>query len=167
MTEDRFLGALADLLQSELFTTGVTRDGSGMLIPNAVVAGSTVENLTHYDRIGRVKCTVGVAFDSDLKLVRQVLEKMLDELPWRCHSKNASIYLSVFGASSVEFTIHVWIDDVGEERRRNSDLHEAVWWALEDAGITIAFPQVDVHFDEGVVDPRPPAASHEGSNPRS
>jgi small-conductance mechanosensitive channel len=30
-----------------------------------------------------------------------------------------------------------------------SDLNEAIWFALQDAGITIAFPQVDVHFPGG------------------
>ena len=34
--------------------------------------------------------------------------------------------------------------------RCRSQLNEAIWWALKDAGITIAFPQVDVHFDPPV-----------------
>jgi potassium efflux system protein len=55
--------------------------------------------------------------------------------------------LTDFGANSVDFTVHVWIDDVGHGRQRSSDLHEAVWWALKDAGIKIAFPQLDVHLD--------------------
>jgi small-conductance mechanosensitive channel len=33
-----------------------------------------------------------------------------------------------------------------------SGLNEAIWWSLKDAGIVIAFPQVDVHFDEPVVE---------------
>ena len=34
--------------------------------------------------------------------------------------------------------------------RLRSTLNEAVWWALKDAGITIAYPQLDVHFPKGV-----------------
>jgi hypothetical protein len=36
-------------------------------------------------------------------------------------------------------------------RRARSDLREAIWWALDGAGITIAFPQLDLHADEPVV----------------
>jgi len=35
-------------------------------------------------------------------------------------------------------------------RRAKSELNEAIWWAFKDAGITIAFPQLDVHFDPPV-----------------
>ena len=55
--------------------------------------------------------------------------------------------LTDFGANSVDFTVHVWIDDVAHGRHGRSDLREAVWLALKDAGIKIAFPQLDVHLD--------------------
>ena len=35
-------------------------------------------------------------------------------------------------------------------RRAKSQLHEAIWWAFQEAGIVIAFPQLDVHFDRDV-----------------
>jgi small-conductance mechanosensitive channel len=40
----------------------------------------------------------------------------------------------------------VWIDDANESRNRTSDLHEAVWWALKEQSITIAYPQLDLHL---------------------
>lgn len=148
-------------------TTGVTLDGSGILIPNSVVAQSIVENLTHHDRAGRISCVVGVAYSSDLRVVRRVLEEMVDGLSWRCRSKHSVVYLSDFGPSSVDYTIHVWIEEIANGRQRSSDLHEAVWWALKDAGVTIALPQLDVHFDEGVGEPRPAKALRGDSNAQS
>jgi small-conductance mechanosensitive channel len=36
-------------------------------------------------------------------------------------------------------------------RRARSDLNEAIWWALKEQDVVIAFPQLDVHFDAEVV----------------
>ena len=55
-----------------------------------------------------------------------------------------------FGVSSVNFEVFVWIRDPWLARRLGSDLNEAIWWALKKAGVTIAFPQLDVHFDRPV-----------------
>ena len=128
-------------------TTGLTLDGEEVLIPNSVVAQSVVKNLTRHDRLGRITCTVGVAYSSDMRLVRKTLEAIVAEFEWRSEERDSTVYMSEFGSSSVDFAVHVWIDDVRHGRRRRSDLHEAVWWGLKDAGIEIAFPQLDVHFD--------------------
>jgi small-conductance mechanosensitive channel len=55
-----------------------------------------------------------------------------------------------FGSSSVDWEVSVWMNDPWRVRRARSDLNQAIWWALKEAGITIAFPQVDVHFDPPV-----------------
>jgi small-conductance mechanosensitive channel len=60
--------------------------------------------------------------------------------------------MKAFGNSSVDWEVSVWYEDPWNRLRRNSDLHEAIWWALKDAGITIAFPQLDLHLDDEVVD---------------
>jgi small-conductance mechanosensitive channel len=62
------------------------------------------------------------------------------------------ILLTDFGSSSVDFEISVWIDDPWNVRRARSKLNEAIWWALKEAGVIIAFPQLDVHFDPPVVE---------------
>jgi len=61
------------------------------------------------------------------------------------------VLLRRFGNSSVDFEVSVWIDDPWRAQRRMSDLNESLWRALKEAGITIAFPQLDVHFDPQVV----------------
>ena len=52
-----------------------------------------------------------------------------------------------FGSSSVNFLVSVWTENPWKQRQLRSDLNEAIWSALKMAGITIAFPQLDVHFD--------------------
>jgi len=118
-----------------------------VMIPNATVAQSVVTNLTRHDLQFRLEATVGVAYDSDLNLVRETLETALNGLEWRSAKPVPAVYLTEFGDSSVNYTTYVWIDDVRNTLRPASDLHEAIWWALKKAGIVIAYRQLDVHLD--------------------
>jgi small-conductance mechanosensitive channel len=52
-----------------------------------------------------------------------------------------------FGTSSVDFDVSIWVDDPFGRSLNQSHLNEAVWFALKDAGITIAYPQLDLHLD--------------------
>jgi small-conductance mechanosensitive channel len=128
-----------------------TYDGEDILIPNTLIAQSMVQNLTRDNREHRIEIGVGVAYESDLKLVRTTLEQTLESLAWRSQSHPPKVYLSEFGDSSVNYNIGVWIDNANESRGRKSDLHEAIWWALKDADITIAYPQMNVHLDQNTV----------------
>jgi small-conductance mechanosensitive channel len=82
--------------------------------------------------------------------VREVLEGAAAGLDWRWPAKEPVVLLAEFGDSSVNFEVSIWIDDPWVIRKARSDLNEAIWWALKEAGIVIAFPQVDVHFDPEV-----------------
>jgi small-conductance mechanosensitive channel len=128
-----------------------TFDGSEILIPNSLIAQSMVENLTRDNREHRIKIEVGVAFESDLKLVRATLEQTVDALEWRSQGHDPMVFLSKFGDFSVNYDIYVWIDNANESGDRKSDLNEKVWWALKDAGITIAYPQMGMHLDQKTV----------------
>ena len=64
------------------------------------------------------------------------------------HDKHPVILLVEFGSSSVDWEVSVWMDDPWSVHRARSEMNEVIWWALKDAGITIAFPQLDVHFDQ-------------------
>ena len=85
-------------------------------------------------------------------MVRKTLEETVDKLEWRSKTENPFVWLSDFGESSVIYKLYVWIDDANWSGERCSNLHEAVWWALKGADITIALPQLDVNLDRGLVD---------------
>lgn len=133
-------------------TKARTYDGVDVLIPNSMIAQSMVQNLTRDDRLFRIQIRVGVSFTSDLILVRQTLEKTVNNLEWRSRTQSPTVYLSEFGDSSINYEIFVWIDDLKDSFKRKSDLYEAVWRALTDADITIAYPQLDLHLDQNLVD---------------
>ena len=128
-------------------TIADTFDGEEILIPNSIMAKSMVTNLTRHDRLYRLQAQVGVSYESDLKMVRGALEEAVKKLDWTAESQSTSVYLHEFADSSVIYTITIWVRDLDNARQRKSELLEAIWWALKDEDITIAFPQLDVHID--------------------
>jgi len=131
-------------------TVARSRNEEEIIIPNATLVQNTVKNFTLRDSLYRVRAKVGVSYASDLRGVVEALEGAARPLDWRFKGREPLVLLSDFGSSSVDFEVSVWMSDPWTAWRRRSELMHAIWWALQDAGITIAFPQIDVHFDPPV-----------------
>ena len=125
-----------------------SRDEEEFIVPNSVLVQSTVKNFTLRDDLLRLRVEVGVVYGSDMALVRRVLEETAASFEGRTTRYDPVVLLKRFGSSSVDFEVSVWTEDPWRAPKTLSDLHEAVWWSLREAGVTIAFPQLDVHFDE-------------------
>ncbi|MDP2480314.1 MAG: mechanosensitive ion channel [Candidatus Palauibacterales bacterium] len=132
-------------------TVGRTRDDEELIVPNSALVASTVKNFTMRDSLYRVRAPVGVSYGSDMSRVRQVLEGVANGFPGRHSARNPMVLLTGFGSSSVDWETSVWIDDPWSARIVLSELQQASWNALKAAGITIAFPQLDLHLDADVV----------------
>ena len=133
-------------------TVARTLDDEDLIIPNSLIAGAIVKNYTLKDRTFRVRAQVGVEYSSDLRQVREVLETTVRDLEWRLQSRNPVVQLALFGNSSVDYEVSVWIEDPWGRAQRSSDLREAIWWAFKEKNIVIAFPQLDLHADAPLLD---------------
>jgi small-conductance mechanosensitive channel len=131
-------------------TLARTRDDEELIIPNSVLVQSTVKNYTLRDAFYRLRAKVGVVYGSDMRVVFETLTRAAEAQTWRLEAKPPVVLLVGFGDSSVDFEVSVWVNDPWHARPYLSKLHDAIWWALKDAGVTIAFPQLDVHFDPPV-----------------
>jgi len=129
-----------------------TRDGEDMIVPNSELVQGTVTNFTLREAAYRVWVDVGVVYGSDMRLVAETLARAAEEFTPRLRDRTPQVLMKGFGESSVDFQVGVWIADAWEQRPIRSQLTEAVWDALKEKGITIAFPQLDVHFDPPVHD---------------
>ncbi len=129
-----------------------SRDEEELIVPNATLVQSTVKNFTLRDNLYRLRVPVGVVYGSDMRLVRRVLEETARSFEDRIAAREPMVLLTGFGSSSVDWEVSVWTDQPWRALIIRSELHEAVWWALKDAGVTIAFPQLDVHFDDGAME---------------
>lgn len=131
-------------------TVARTWDDEDLIIPNSKLVQSTVKNFTLRDPVYRIRAKVGVSYGSDMRQVLDVLRRTAENAEWR-HETPPQVVLLAFGDSSVEFEVRVWVDDPWAVGALKSRLHEDIWFALEQAGITIAFPQLDLHLDGEVV----------------
>ena len=129
-----------------------TRDGEDIIVPNSNLVQSSVKNLTMDASIVRIRFQVGVVYSSDMALVKQTLEEAARSMPDAVVEEGVDVLLVEFGDNAVVFDVGVWVSDAWRLRQYKSLLAERIWWAFADKGITIAFPQLDVHFDPPVVD---------------
>lgn len=131
-------------------TVARTRDEEELIIPNSILVQSTVKNLTLTDPVYRIRTKVGVSYGSDMRRVEDVLREAALSVQGRRRDKDPVVVLLEFADSSVVWEVSIWAADPWKAPLNRSELNKAVWFALADTGITIAFPQVDVHFDPGV-----------------
>jgi len=132
-----------------------TRDGEDLIIPNSVLLQTTVTNFTLRETTYRVRIPVGVTYGSDMSLVQETLFAAAREVMarWCTAEREPVVQLTRFGNSSVDWDVGIWIDDPWELRVASSELHLTVWNACKQAGIVIAFPQLDLHLDRSVTGP--------------
>ncbi len=124
-----------------------TRDDEDLIVPNSVLVQSVVTNYTLKDTIYRIRAMVGVVYGSDMRLVVETLQAAAEKLSWRLRERDPVVLMLKFGDSSVDFEVSVWINDPWNARMALGRLNQAIWTSLKAAGVTIAFPQLDVHFD--------------------
>ena len=143
-------GELGIVKEIELFTTRLaTLDNRLIIIPNSAVFGNKIENLTHYDT-RRVDIPVGVEYSATVKETKEVLEKAALKVEKRLDEPAHQIFLKELGGSSVNWVVRVWCknEDCGDGYQSANQESKK---ALDEAGLGIPFPQMDVHLDEPVV----------------
>src|SRR3990167_8592273 len=119
-----------------------------VIVPNADLVTQQVTNYMFRDRNARVTCTVGVAYGSDVKLVKKLLLDVAQKHDDVVHDtpNEPLVLFRQFGESSLQFELWSVIHDVNKKYVVVSDLNFAIDAAFRQHNITIAFPQRDVHI---------------------
>lgn len=142
ITSGAYQGTVAEIA---LFTTEIdTTDGRRIIIPNSAINGSVIENVT-YHRLRQVAVPVGVAYDADIDATRKALERALTMVPQAVRDPAADVVLLGLGDSAVSWTARVWATQQDNSTAKQA-LIRAVKIELDQAGIGIPFPQMDVHL---------------------
>lgn len=132
-------------------TQVTTRRRVDVIIPNEDLITNLVSNYMLERPLYRVDCPIGVAYGSDVELVREVLlkiaEKNKDVISDDPQKKPKAI-LTGFGDSSIDFQLRVVIDDVPNRNNIRSDLYFAIEKAFREHNINIPFPNRTIHFAE-------------------
>ncbi|HND29594.1 MAG TPA: mechanosensitive ion channel [Myxococcota bacterium] len=140
-------GRVVRVMQMRLRTTVArTRDEEDLIIPNASLVQGTVKNHTLTDATFRLRATIGVSYRSDMRQVREILERVARDAPFRAPNHEFVVLMTSFGDSAVTWEVGVWTEESWAAHRHVAALNESIWFAFQEAGIEIPFPQLDVHL---------------------
>jgi small-conductance mechanosensitive channel len=129
------------------YVTLRTRDGVEHLVPNDYFLENGVENWSYSDIRLRLHIPIGIAFDSDVRKAIALCIEAAKSAKRVLDSPDPICLLKGFGDSSVNLEIRIWIDDPRNGTANvKSEVLLAVWDRFKAAGITIPFPQRDVHI---------------------
>jgi small-conductance mechanosensitive channel len=127
-------------------TTLSTFEGADVVVPNGMLLNEKLINWTLSDMDRRLEVNVGVAYGSDPRRVMDLLLEVSKSTPGVATTPEPAIVFTGFGPSSLDFSIRAWTNTFGEWVNIRSELAIRVHDALRDAGISIPFPQQDVHL---------------------
>jgi small-conductance mechanosensitive channel len=128
-------------------TTVRNWNGAEVVVPNADLVSTAVTNWTLSDRLCRLEIPVGVAYGSDPKQVLALLLDAVRAVDALLAEPAPQALFKGFGDSSLDFVVRAWTDQGYEGMLPlTSALVLAVHGKLRDAGITIPFPQRDLHL---------------------
>lgn len=145
-------------------------DGIESMIPNSRFLEGNMTNWTYSSVQARQTITIGVAYGSPLRKVAQTLAGVLDGHGLVLKEPRPQVYLDEYANNSIDFSLTYWVEmtEAADTRRVKSDLLHMIDRAFEDGGISIPFPQLDVHLSTAAPVPvevagasaqRPPAAA--------
>ncbi|EGI74903.1 mechanosensitive ion channel [Pseudoalteromonas sp. SR43-6] len=124
-------------------------DGVHMLIPNSQLLENTVTNWTLIDGNARSSVSVGVAYGSDVILVKKLIQQVLDDHDAILVNPKSSVLFDDFADSSLVFNAIFWVCAESETmlRKVRSDIRFSIYAVFEEHDVVIAFPQRDIHID--------------------
>lgn len=147
-TQDRY-GCVTEITMR---TTRIrTMENTFVVIPNKQIIGDMLVNHSMYGAI-RINVPIGIAYKESIAHARAVLVPVLQQLPGVLAEPPVQVVAEGLGASSVDLQARVWIDDAAIERPIRFAVVEAAKGALDEAGIEIPFPHLQL-FIEDIRDP--------------
>ena len=125
------------------YTRLITPDRHIVVVPNGALANGNILNMSTVNE-RRMDIKVGISYDSDIRRAKEVLLELLDEDPGVLQDQEKRVFVDELADSSVIVNLRCYSTNemFWETKWR---LTEKVKYALDEAGITIPFPQLDVH----------------------
>ncbi len=131
----------------QIFNTILTTlDSRIIIIPNGQITSGPIENLTaSVER--KVPMVFGISYKDDIDKARKVIQEVADACPHILHDKPVDILITELGDSSVNFAVRPWAktEDYWDV---HFYMHEHIKKAFDQNGVSIPFPQMDVHVDQ-------------------
>ncbi len=138
-------GVSGNVVSIALFNTIFnTPDNQRVIIPNSNITGNVITNVTANDT-RRVDLVIGVSYDDDIKKVKEVLHRIIREEVRVLETPAPAIAVSELSDSCVKFVVRPWVK-TSEYWNVYFDLTEKIKLTFDAEGISIPFPQQDIHL---------------------
>jgi len=128
-------------------TTITNWDRKEYLVPNKEFITGHVLNWTLSNAINRIVINAGIAYGSDTELARELLLKTAQEHPNILEDPAPIATFEGFGDNALNLVLRCYLPNLDNRLVTITDLHTCIERAFREAGITIAFPQRDIHVD--------------------
>jgi len=127
-------------------TTLTTADNKYVVVPNSSILSG---NIVNYSRKAtrRIDLVIGVSYSADLAKTKAVLEAVLAANEKVLATPEAQVAVAELADSSVNLVVRPWVNG-GDYWAVRFELMEAIKNGLDEAGIEIPFPQMDIHTDK-------------------
>jgi potassium efflux system protein len=123
-----------------------TFDGAEVIVPNGQLTSEQVTNWTLSDRTRRLHLRIGVEYGTDPERVLEILRQVAARHPDVLETPPPLALFLEHGESSLDFELRVWTREFDRGLSVRSELTVAVNRALAEAGISVPFPQRDLHL---------------------
>lgn len=140
-------GHLGVVKEVQIFNTILlTPNNKRVIIPNGAVSNGSIVNYSA-EGLLRVDLVIGIAYESDISKAKEVLYKAMAEHDLVLQDPQSTVAVSELADSSVNLVVRPWCK-ASDYWQVYFDITEAAKVNLEESGITIPFPQRDVHLFE-------------------
>ena len=141
-------GGVSGIVETiSVFTTIMrTGDNREVIVPNGQIYGGTITNYSARET-RRIDMIFGIGYEDNIKLAKSLIEKALSEETRILPEPAPTIMVSELGASSVDIAVRPWVNSSDYWTVR-SDLLESIKAAFDANGISIPYPQQDVHIKD-------------------
>lgn len=130
-----------------IFTTSFkTPDNKHVIVPNNEITAKIITNYSAKSE-RRLDMVIGVSYNDDLLKVKNILTKILEEEPLVLKEPKAVVAVLALADSSVNFAVRPWVKTV-DYWDAHFALHEKIKTTLDAEGISIPFPQREIHVYE-------------------
>jgi len=137
-------GAMGVVKSISIFTTIMTSaDNKEIIVPNGAIYGGNITNYSAKET-RRVDMVVGIGYNSDLKKAKEILKEMLAADERILKDPAPTVAVTELADSSVNFVVRPWVA-TADFWAVKFDFTEAVKLRFDAEGISIPFPQMDLH----------------------
>lgn len=124
------------------YTKLKTYDNKVVVIPNGNITSNSIVNVTT-EGTRKLDIAVGVAYDSDLKRVKEVLAKVLTASQYYDAKQEYDVFVDSFQDSAIKMGVRCWVS-AEDYWKAKWELTENIKLAFDEAGIVIPFNQMEI-----------------------